>query len=126
MPPYVDETARGRCYDYALKAFMSASTAALPPEWHPVLCHGIVHQTGTNIAMGHAWIEVEPRPGLVFVRDNLLPRSAVERETYYRVGRVVRDSVKRYTRLEAALLATEHEHPGPWDERIAAAAHVEG
>jgi len=78
------------------------------------LCHGLPVGTG-KANMGerfdHAWVEV----GDLVIDKSNGNDVMVTREFYYRIGRIVPDSVDRYTAREAAMLALESGHYGPWD-----------
>ena len=105
---------RGRCYENAF-LFLEGVARQQPGAR---LCHGIVRQTGEpEVWMGHAWVELG---GVVFDPTGL-GVSPIPKDQYYRVGHV--QYVVRYTLAEARQMVVRYELYGPWDSRVAAAAH---
>lgn len=110
-----DRSAIGNCYERAGTLLFFAPDGAM-------LCHGIGRMTKPpHVLMGHAWIEIEVG-GIWYVRDVLYPQGVIRRDDYYRVGQV--SDVVRYDVVEGTLRMYATGHYGPWDKKIAAAAHA--
>lgn len=119
---YRNESAIGNCYESSLILFLNLQKQN-QDGIRRLLCHGIAIQTiPPHIEMGHAWIE-ENWGGEWYVADALYPFNRVPREKYYELGKINPASVKRYTKQQSAHLAKQAESCGPWDARIASAAH---
>jgi hypothetical protein len=93
-----------------------------------ILCHGIVADVDNVIGPHwHAWVEQERTFEHEQLSHPVVVRTCIDRsngndmelpaEMYYKVGRVERETVLRYTHDEAALLALTHEQYGPWEEQ---------
>jgi hypothetical protein len=123
-PTEIDISAKDNCYEAAYRLMMNYG------GWEEVyLCHGIATKTTPpHERMGHAWVEVEMECQntmgyITVVFDALFPKQGILKWVYYTVGRV--SDVVRYTRGEAVVLACREECYGPWDAKVAEAAHAD-
>jgi hypothetical protein len=113
--------ARGRCYEAAYLMLMEHK---LNNTDRVVLCHGIAKQTRHPFAvMGHAWIEEQMADGKWYCRDGQYPNHPILRDRYYEGGTIDPANVVKYTRTDAKRRQQKTGNVGPWDEKIAAAAH---
>lgn len=115
--PYGD----GDCFQMALT---TATRVRDSSAIHRVLVvHGEPLGTGGN-ALGlrypHAWVEWfvghDGKNDIVFVMDYSNGKEVIiDRDTYYAVGNIIPDDVRRYTVDEATSLALDSGHYGPWE-----------
>jgi hypothetical protein len=107
----------GYCYDNAFTALFDLR-GRLAQLDNMVLCHGYPKllradgDTPAGTTYGHAWLEGELLGIPMCV--NFAPDYVVPRGTYYQHGRIDPELVLRYTKVEAAEQALEHNHTGPW------------
>ncbi len=109
--------ARGDCFRLSFN-FLDALGRDKAVEVY--LVHGIptlrdertLESTGKRY--GHAWVEF-----VDFVFDSAA-NMMIPKDAYYEEGQIDEAEVVRYTLDEARKLVVEHEHYGPWDERLEA------
>jgi len=81
-----------------------------------ILCHGRVKGAiGSPVEgriFGHAWLE----HGDIFMDLSNNKKIIMRKENLYNSGRVIMDSIKRYSVDEALKMMLKHEHYGPWEE----------
>jgi len=116
-PPFVlppDPPIKHECYGNSFEFVMHN------PGW--TLVHGTpMGGANLNERIGHAWAEREHN-GVMWVYDPtslyLLPA-----DDYYRGGRI--NYAVRYSAIRACVMALREQTPGPWDETVINAAHVD-
>jgi hypothetical protein len=109
----VDVRTDGDCYEVAAK--LVALDDVFPGY---LVCHGTATGRGpiAGQRFGHAWIEGElSGTPVVFDFSNGL-KTIVPRGTYYRLGEINPDEVRRYTAKEACVLMLKTGHFGPWEQ----------
>jgi hypothetical protein len=109
-----EEPIRHECYHNSLVFILSN------PDW--TLVHGTpIGGPNFNERIGHAWAEIE-HEGLMWVYDPtssaLLPAFA-----YYAGGQI--NYTVRYSPEIAFIMALREQTPGPWDDVVIGAAHVD-
>lgn len=101
-------TAEGDCYMAAARFLLSLGTRS-----DARLIHGTVTGQGkvAGIRYGHAWVEING-----FVLDPSNRRMVcIQREEYYRVGKVAPGSLRRYSCRETLAMMNQFAHYGPWE-----------
>jgi len=80
------------------------------------LCHGkVIGAKGSKVeglVFGHAWVEIR---GVLLDFSNGKTLAA-PLDKLYENGRIIKDSVKRYTPMQVADMVLKHEHYGAWDD----------
>lgn len=124
----LDLDGTGDCFPAALQFLLERELAGEPLDDYRV-CHGTV--VGGPGPHWHAWVEqtlplppaafgvwtpeqqIALMPALIVCIDRSNGNDATLPEAmYYKLGQV--SNVTRYTYIEAARLAVEHGHYGPW------------
>lgn len=105
--------AQGMCYENAgqfvmrKKEFEGSSL---------LLCHGEVFSHETEIYHGHAWVEWGDGVGMVLDPSTGKPEPMIAgRSTYYLMGKINPDRVKRFTADDLVHKVDRHPHWGPWE-----------
>lgn len=114
--------ATGDCYE-AAALFMFYDLKSDPLADCYTLCHGTVTGQGpiAGQRIGHGWVEWRPLSETssvpVFVIDRSNGRNVIiDRDDYYRIGKIELEDVRRYTRAEMIEMLRAFEHYGPWPE----------
>jgi len=78
------------------------------------LCHGKPIGQGKidGIKHNHAWIEVND----IVIDFSNGKKTIIPRERYYRIGKINKKEVFRYTPIEAVKMMLETAHFGPWEK----------
>lgn len=83
-----------------------------------VLCHGkVVGAVGSPVegkVFSHAWIE----DGNLLIDTSNGKSIKIMKDPVYSKGRILADTVIRYTYFEAANACLNDEHYGPWDSKL--------
>ena len=81
------------------------------------LCHGYVvgsklYPSVKNKVFVHAWVEI----GEIFLDFSNNNQIAMKRSTVYESGRILLNTIIRYTPKKVAEFIKKYEHYGPWDD----------
>lgn len=114
--------AKGDCYEANAKKFME-HIARDKRDWVDYkLCHGVVINQMDKKPMGHAWIELTMTMGKhteVIVLDYANGHAhKLGRDTYYIIGDIKPENVKRYTIDEVRQWLLKTEHWGHWELNV--------
>lgn len=105
--------ATGDCYEANAKALLNMTQFGLKDVKDTFLVHGEVEGQGEieGLRFGHCWIEqgfevIDKSNG----RDIKVPKSL-----YYKIGKIDKTKVHKYTPAEARKKLFKAKHYGPWD-----------
>lgn len=107
---YLNEEELGQCYVLAYQ-FMDKHYG----DKQLRLVHGLVSGQGplTGKVINHAWVERGP-----LVYDMTTQQQVFPKDQYYKIGKIKKSNVFKYTHDEVMKNALEFETYGPWEKKL--------
>lgn len=100
---------RGNCYHSSYLMVCSLVDSGMAASI--TLVHGTVFSRLLKKRIDHAWIELGT--DVVFDPDN---HWTGRKTTFYEIGKIAEDDIKRYDAMDALGLGLKYRHSGPWEE----------
>lgn len=118
--------ASGDCYSRAVSLLLEFPMFKFSPPEELFLCHGRPRSTNPHPALlgrpfDHAWVEFRHPDGPAMCLDGVdtgeeTAFAFIEKEVYYKVGRVDPDTVRRYSKAETLKMLATNLTYGPWED----------